>query len=455
MTKEKSRRASPAASSIPAARSARVRSESFIVAGRCRGGGFGHVLRLGHIGIFRRCGARFTRQNGVCGGSFCFGGFGHAGRGGIAVCGGICRRRAKAFFCLVGGAVKVGEDVGQGVLGGGDRHGELLEAGLARGEALHPQSRGGENLHDSLFAVLPGIHQKFIADAHNERQEQEPDAGINEGFPKAAAGQRLKINLEAPLEDTAHNEGQNDPEQDHHEHERGAAAGVETRAFLRVLGGQFPMALETGDRLVLGAVVLEGAADIRHERNQIYIKNEDKNFHDAGCDGFPHAEITPEQPFEPCGREVRQIDEEAERERDAEDQREPPDEIHEREAEVLFHPLIGFALFQFLARRRFGRVGQDGEGQLHRGDEVADPADQRDPHPFMFFFWGRVGAGEYPDIAVRQADGGRAVFARFHHHAVEDRFTADAVEPFVRHRGVFMCHRRFSCLISVFHISIS
>ena len=69
----------------------------------------------------------------------------------------------------------------------------------------------------------------------------------------------------------------NDRHDHHDEQEAGAAARVKAREALRVLGRQRQVGLVAGDRLVLGAVVLEHALEVRHARDQPQIADEDRD----------------------------------------------------------------------------------------------------------------------------------------------------------------------------------
>ena len=105
--------------------------------------------------------------------------------------------------------------------------------------------------------MLPGEHDILESDPDHQRQDQKPDAGVEQMVADHRPGQK------DPEQHPDH-----DPERQHHEEEAGPAAGVEARVLLGVRGGQLVARLVAGDALVLRAVVLKGAADVGHQRNQ-------------------------------------------------------------------------------------------------------------------------------------------------------------------------------------------
>ena len=65
---------------------------------------------------------------------------------------------------------------------------------------------------------------------------------------------------------------------DHHDQEKaGPAAHVQARIELRALGHELVVGLVAGDRLVLGAVVLEHAAQVAHVRDRPQVAEEDRD----------------------------------------------------------------------------------------------------------------------------------------------------------------------------------
>src|SRR6185437_14344319 len=124
----------------------------------------------------------------------------------------------------------------------GDRDGKLVETGLLRGEQLQLQAGPHDRFDPAPVAVAPGELDDLEGDARDDRHSQ--DARGHQQVPGRQA-----------------NGAEHEDRDDHHDQqEAGAAAGVQAREALGVLRRERQSGLETGDRLVLGAVVLEHPA---------------------------------------------------------------------------------------------------------------------------------------------------------------------------------------------------
>ena len=101
-----------------------------------------------------------------------------------------------------------------------------------------------------LLGVLAGEADQLVREPGDQRQQQ--DARRDQPVPVRPAEER------------------EDEDRDHHhpEQERRAAARVDQRVALHALRHELVAGLQRVDRLVLGGVVLEDAAQVGQERDQ-------------------------------------------------------------------------------------------------------------------------------------------------------------------------------------------
>ena len=126
-----------------------------------------------------------------------------------------------------------------------DRDLELVEIGLAGRELLQPQARAAS-------APAPTLAACSSPRAGSPRSSSPAITGIST-MRDAITNQQVR-----PRDERVHED-----RDDHHgQQEVGAAAHVRGRELLRGLGRELDVVLVRGDRLVLGAVVLEHAPDV-------------------------------------------------------------------------------------------------------------------------------------------------------------------------------------------------
>ena len=147
-------------------------------------------------------------------------------------------------------AVRPGVSVAEDRLHRGDRHRELVEVGLARRQPLELQARATSRPWPSAGAVLAGELDQLERDAGDHRDAEH------------ARGQQ-------PVPGRQADRREDEDRDDHHdEQEARAAARVQAAEALRVGRRELEAGLVAGDRLVLGAVVLEDAAQVAQARQQ-------------------------------------------------------------------------------------------------------------------------------------------------------------------------------------------
>ena len=116
--------------------------------------------------------------------------------------------------------------------------------GLAGGQVLEHQARPHQRPHPALAAVLAGPLDHLVGEAGDQRDAEDP------------RGQQ-------PVPGRQADRGEDEDRQHHHDQqEAGPAARMQARVELRAGRDQPVLGLEGGDRLVLGAVVLEDPAQV-------------------------------------------------------------------------------------------------------------------------------------------------------------------------------------------------
>ena len=273
----------------------------------------------------------------------------------------------------------------------GDRDGELVEVGLAGRELLQLHARPHQILDPALAAIAAGELDDLEREAGDQRHADDPRR--DEQVPLGQAERR-----------------EDEDRHDHHDQQEArAAARVQAREALGVLGRQRQVRLEAGDRLVLGAVVLEHAAQVTHAREQPDVAEEDR--------GTQHALDEPEQErraelvLEQAGEPDRDDEEQADREEERDHHRPDPHRAGDR--------LL--VLLQL-------RVGGDVEGveaDLQRLDERDDTADHGPAEGPVALGPGDERERLDVDLLVGRADGDGPRGDAAHHHALEHRLPAD------------------------------
>ena len=135
-------------------------------------------------------------------------------------------------------------------LEGGDRDRELGQVGLPGGEALELHARPHQHPGPRLGAVAAEPLDQLEGEPSHQRDTDHP--GDEEPQERQLAERR---------ED-------HDGHHHHEQQEARAAAGMEARELLGVLGRQLLARLVAGDRLVLRAVVLEDPLEVLHPRDE-------------------------------------------------------------------------------------------------------------------------------------------------------------------------------------------
>src|SRR3954447_12191396 len=226
---------------------------------------------------------------------------------------------------------------------GGDRDGELLVVRLTRGELLQHQAGPHDRADPALAPVAPRELDDLERDAGDERHAE--DAREHEPVPRRQADRRE----------------QEDRDDHDDEQEARPAAGVQPREALRVLRRQRKVRLVAGDRLVLGAVVLEDAAQVAQAGEQRDVAEEDRRAQDAldQPEQQRRAELILDEARESDGHDEEQAD----REQQRDDHRAEPHAARD--------------LLLLLGQLRVGRDTERLEADRHRLDERDDAADDR------------------------------------------------------------------------------
>src|SRR4051812_28068053 len=176
------------------------------------------------------------------------------------------------------------------------------------------------------------------------------------------------------------------------------------------------------DRLVLRGVVLEDTPQIREERDQKEVEDEDRH-PDQSLDDY---ELAGALDSDPVGQESRRNLEQHDRESDRDGERE--DQLRARQLGV-DRLLLAFGLYSrgLVVRGNGKRAKADREGLAERND----PADHRQTEDHMSRHRRLDRLMNLCDVAVGLAHGDGPVRWAAHHHALED-----GLSPNVRHVAV-------------------
>src|SRR3954451_10062970 len=151
---------------------------------------------------------------------------------------------------------------GEDRLHGGDGDRELVEVRLTRRELLQHEAGPHDRADPALAPVAPDELDDLERDAGDQGHAE--DARQDEPVPRGQPDRRE----------------QEDGDDHHDEQEARPAAWMQAREALGVLGRQRQVRLVAGDRLVLGAVVLEDAAQVAQARQQRDVAEEDRRAQD-------------------------------------------------------------------------------------------------------------------------------------------------------------------------------
>ena len=188
-----------------------------------------------------------------------------------------------------------------------------------------------------------------------------------------------------------------DRDDEHDQQERRPAAQVQGAVLADGVGRQRVAVLEGVDAHVLGAVVLEHAAQVGELGDDDDVADEDRHPDDALDE--PEEEALAEPVVEQTGEEERGEEEQGDREREGD---------HERDADLLLAELLLLLAERLVGRHRQG-ADADGERLDERDDAAHDgqledrvahhPGDERE----VVHADGRVGAahGERPVVRRR------------------------------------------------------
>src|SRR4051812_16310492 len=285
----------------------------------------------------------------------------------------------------------------------GDRHRELLVVGRARRQLLELESGPHDPADPALLAVAARPLDDLERDPGDEGHAEDPRE--HEDPPGGQPDRR------------------EDEDRDDHDDEEEArpAAGMEAAEAVRALGGERLARLVGGDRLVLGAVVLEDPPQVGQARDERQVAEEDRRAQDALDE--------PEQ-----DRGVERVLDEA-REPDRGDEEEPDREPqrHDHRADPGPAPdLLGLAVP--VAELRVGRVLERAEADLERLAQRDDPADDRQPQRGVALQPRDERPRPDGDLALGRADGDGPRRDATHHHALEDGLPAHGRVP-ARHQA--------------------
>src|SRR5665647_611070 len=273
----------------------------------------------------------------------------------------------------------------------GDGHLDLGAVGLLGGHPLQRETGRHGGAHEDAVLVAAGELDDLVADAGDEGHQD--DAAEDEPVPRRPA-------------DKGEHE---DRHQQHDEQERRAAAQVQGAVVLDVLDGELVPMFEHMDAHVLGAVVLEDAAQVLDLGDDGEIEEEDAHAH-AAFDRPEHV-ARPDPVLEQPGEEQRRHEEEADGEGEGDD---------ERAADLLAAELL-----LLLADGLVGRHGEGTHPDHQRLDERYDAADDRRLEDRIALHPAHQRELVDADGVVGAAHGERPVVHAAHHDALDDGLAAD------------------------------
>src|SRR5918996_1558330 len=144
-----------------------------------------------------------------------------------------------------------------------DGHLDLVGGGRLRGDLLEPQARSHQRPHHRARLVPGSQAQRLEGQAGDDGDRQDPRSD-----PPGQAGRT--------------EEREHEDRQDHHDQQEvRPAPHVERGVAIHGSGIEWRVVLVRGDRLVLGAVVLEHAPDLLHPSDQRQVAQEQEHPEDA------------------------------------------------------------------------------------------------------------------------------------------------------------------------------
>ena len=223
--------------------------------------------------------------------------------------------------------------------------------------------------------------------------------------------------------DDRKDDGRNDRrDDDEYEHEARTAARMEPALLPDVLHGQILPCLIAEDGLVLRAVVFERAADVLHMRHRPHEHQKDRDAHDAlEHVSRQHAPVLRNKAAE----KARQQQEQADRQRDADDRGQAEDHpVQLFRAELRLEPLFEFRrlLIDALIVEKLRRIVDGHDAVLHGGEQRVRAA-QDGQAPERRLMMRGLGLGD--QLAARLAHDGAGLFRPLHDDALDDGLTAD------------------------------
>src|SRR6266487_4267273 len=283
-----------------------------------------------------------------------------------------------------------------------DRDLDLIERRLARREPLQPHPRRQQGHQDPVVLMFSRKADQLVGDACDHRQQEDP-------------------RRDQPVPVWATEEREHEDRDHHHpEQEGGAAAGMDLAEALNDLGLELLPGLVGVDRLVLRGVVLEDAPQIREQRDQRQVEDEDRDTNATFDDYEPACALDPDPVGDQRGRNLEEQDGEPDRDRKREDQ------LCTRELGGDFLTL--FALLRFRHSRIVRRDGECAKTDRQRLAERDYSTDHRQPEDQVPRHRRLDRLVYLRDVSVRLADSHGPVRGAAHHHALQD-----GLSPNVRH----------------------
>ena len=234
-------------------------------------------------------------------------------------------------------------------------------------------------------------------------------------------------------------EEQNDGNQHDNQQERRAAARVQGRELLGVLGRQGKVVLMAVDSLVFRTVVLERAAHIRHHAAENHVRNQNQHFRQAADQRRDRAGRAQRQ--NPFFRQRRQDDEQPDAQQHRQHHRHAHDDLVNALAELRREPLLKFRrLFLFRAEHLRGRF-QRRHAHREHVDHVDRAADDGQPHPLVLLAerLGLLVVHYHRLVWAAHRDGNRV--RPLHHDAFENSLSAniDGLLGLIWHNNTSFC----------------